>query len=462
MLYFSDRRNLPNRWAALFVLGASIGALGYVIKDTVIPWTMESQLINEFLDSIWIVQKMMLVGSNYLCPFGMLLFSLTYAQWINTKKKHRTTIAILLIPIMAMAYNTSFEKAEPFSFVWLFTWAGPYFFGACIILIISYWKETNLNQKRNRRNMAIILIPPTIATLLLNNILRIFYGELELFRYLPVFAVIAFVVYGIFLYLDGVLGIRIRIERQTISNQLKAISMSSSMLNHAIRNRLAIMDLSLEHIHSESIQNKCSSIEQYADVAMTELKQMLAMIERIQKQLNDVTVELKPIRIIELINYVVDGFMKLPGSNKIVVHYEYSIDPIILCDQVHISETLLNLMKNASEAMGPNGGSIRISMNIERKQLVIKVSDNGPGIREEDVSKLFEPFFSTKKRNANFGLGLTYCYLVVQAHRGKLEVESELGTGTTFSIRFTQKLNLNDDRIRSIESERGVGQVGIN
>jgi two-component system NtrC family sensor kinase len=260
---------------------------------------------------------------------------------------------------------------------------------------------------------------------------------------------------------DGVLGIRIRVERQTISDQLKAIATSSSMLNHAIRNRLAIMDLSLDHIHVEATKHQLPEISQYADVAMLEIKQMQSMIERIHKQLNEIRVVMKPARCSELVNSVIEGFQQLPMASRIVIHRSFAVDPIVLCDEAHVSELILNLLKNAAEAMGIQGGTIHIRFERDRKGIMIAVSDNGPGIPKQDVSRVFEPFYSTKKRNANFGLGLTYCYMVAQAHEGTLSVASEQGKGTTFTLRLPKKCIISDEFEMERVIERGVGQIGI-
>lgn len=457
MLYFSDRQQVANRWSALFVLGASLGALGYVYQDTIIPRVLVSGGSGEVMEMLWVIQKSLFVGSNYLCPYGVLMFALTYSGWVSSPKSHRWTAGIAFVPILLMWPVTNIGSGDPIDFSLLFVWAAPYFLGSCFILLVSYWRETHPVERRNRRNMAFILIPPILATVFLNNTLRIFYGDMELFRYFPVFAVIAFVVYGVFLYVDGVLGIRIRVERQTISDQLKAIATSSSMLNHAIRNRLAIMDLSLDHIHVEATKHQLPVISQYADVAMLEIKQMQSMIERIHKQLNEIRVLMKPVRCSELVNSIIEGFQQLPMASRIVIHRAFAVDPLVSCDEAHVSELILNLLKNAAEAMGIQGGTTHIRIERDRKGIMIAVSDNGPGIPKQDVSRVFEPFYSTKKRNANFGLGLTYCYMVAQAHEGTLSVASEQGKGTTFTLRLPKKSIISDEFELERVIEREVG-----
>ena len=151
----------------------------------------------------------------------------------------------------------------------------------------------------------------------------------------------------------------------------------------------------------------------------------------------------------------------MPVAKRIVVHRIFTLDPIVSCDETHISEMVLNLLKNAAEAMNAKSGIIQIQIDMDRKGIHLQVADNGPGIPKQELSRVFEPFYSTKKRNANFGLGLTYCYMVAQAHGGTLNVNSEFGKGTVFILRLPKKRILSDGEHMNQSVERGVGQIEI-
>ena len=81
-------------------------------------------------------------------------------------------------------------------------------------------------------------------------------------------------------------------------------------------------------------------------------------------------------------------------------------------------------------------GEIRIETTIIKSYILISVNDNGTGISKENLSFVFDPFFTTKRKTMNFGLGLTYCYNVMQLHKGTLEIESREGKGTTVMLKF--------------------------
>ena len=93
----------------------------------------------------------------------------------------------------------------------------------------------------------------------------------------------------------------------------------------------------------------------------------------------------------------------------------------------------MNLVSNGIQAM-PNGGRVTIVATHDRDYVTISVEDSGVGIPEENLGKLFNPFFTTKTRGQ--GLGLAVCKRLVEAQKGTITVKSELGRGSTFMIKI--------------------------
>ena len=109
--------------------------------------------------------------------------------------------------------------------------------------------------------------------------------------------------------------------------------------------------------------------------------------------------------------------------------------PMVKCDFRQIQQVLLNLIINASEAM-EGGGVLSVSAMCAEKNgfLEITISDTGGGISKEDQKDIFEPFFTTKAEGSGIGLGLSVVYGIITNHNGSIEVESEVGKGTTFKV----------------------------
>lgn len=113
--------------------------------------------------------------------------------------------------------------------------------------------------------------------------------------------------------------------------------------------------------------------------------------------------------------------------------------PEIFCYQDQLCQVLVNMITNAAHAI-PNKGKITISSAADDTEVMIKIQDDGAGISEENISKLFNPFFTTKAVGKGTGLGLSISYgIIVEKHKGRIDVDSELGKGTTFTIHIPKK-----------------------
>jgi len=101
-----------------------------------------------------------------------------------------------------------------------------------------------------------------------------------------------------------------------------------------------------------------------------------------------------------------------------------------------LQQVLLNLALNAQQAM-PEGGGVQMTTGSDgRGSAVIAVSDNGPGIPEDIQQRIFEPFFTTRPGGEGTGLGLSISFGIIRDHKGTISIQSQVGSGTTFSIRL--------------------------
>jgi two-component system, NtrC family, sensor kinase len=107
---------------------------------------------------------------------------------------------------------------------------------------------------------------------------------------------------------------------------------------------------------------------------------------------------------------------------------------LIYCNPNQIKQACIAILVNASEAIKENGEITIKTKNLDEDTICIEISDNGLGIAEEDISHIFEPFFSTKQDVSGIGLGLAIVHGIIQNHKGKIQVNSELGHGTTISV----------------------------
>jgi two-component system, cell cycle sensor histidine kinase and response regulator CckA len=108
---------------------------------------------------------------------------------------------------------------------------------------------------------------------------------------------------------------------------------------------------------------------------------------------------------------------------------------IDILELLRIEQVLLNLAINARDAM-PDGGRLKFSTRCDGAEIIVRVSDTGTGMDLEILSKIFDPFFSTKDKVQGTGLGLSVVYRIVKQTGGSIDVKSEVGAGTEFVLKF--------------------------
>jgi signal transduction histidine kinase len=138
-----------------------------------------------------------------------------------------------------------------------------------------------------------------------------------------------------------------------------------------------------------------------------------------------------------------------PQLKTVRVERDFAERPRVPCVPRELMQVFLNLLLNASQALGEDGGSIRVSTRIEGDCAQVEVADDGPGMEPATAERIFEPFFTTKDVGKGTGLGLSISQQIVEAHGGSVAVETAPGAGTRFRIR----LPLRSGRIGSLPPE---------
>ena len=110
--------------------------------------------------------------------------------------------------------------------------------------------------------------------------------------------------------------------------------------------------------------------------------------------------------------------------------------PTVNVSESEMQQVFLNLINNATDAMEKTGGTIRVTTGNEGDGIIIRVSDNGPGIPKANLDRIFNPFYTTKSVGKGTGLGLSICHGIIKKIGGEIKVESEVDVGTTFIVRI--------------------------
>ena len=180
------------------------------------------------------------------------------------------------------------------------------------------------------------------------------------------------------------------------------------------------------------------------------LSQIETQVERASstvRNLLDFTRNDKPVFTTVSIPDVIRDTTRLLANEMKLAGVDLSIDlnadlPSVKGNPRNIQQVFLNIMLNAIQAM-PNGGRLIVQGENEQDFLCVRIQDTGAGIAKEDLPRVFDPFFTTKEPGMGTGLGLAVSYSIMEAHQGKITVDSTVGNGTTFSVFFPWKRNRN-------------------
>jgi len=223
-------------------------------------------------------------------------------------------------------------------------------------------------------------------------------------------------------------------ERLVWSERLAALGKLAGFVSHELRNPLGVMKNILYYFNMLELGKDNAEVKENLDMLSAEIEKS----DRIIGDLLEFSRIKKPIFHPGNINMIINEILnRLTNYPNIEVVKEFERDmPDIDIDALHIHQVFYNLAKNGMEAMG-GGGTLTIRTALEGDFIEVSFSDTGIGIPSENLGKIFEPLFSTKVKGT--GLGLAICNMLVSGHGGSIEVKSEMGKGTTFTVRLPVK-----------------------
>ncbi len=248
--------------------------------------------------------------------------------------------------------------------------------------------------------------------------------------------------------LEEMVDQRTRQLRETHAKLLHQDKMASlgklaAAVVHEINNPIAgILNLNMliKRIISEGPveQKEIDRFGQYLDLMEKETRRISSIVTNLLAFSRHNRMALEPLNINRLIEKTLILNANLLKLHRVQVEKTFDPKlPDIVGSEDQLQQVFMNLISNAAEAMeGKDGGILTIDTQhaASEHRVVVKFSDNGIGIPKENFSRLFEPFFSTKKDGKGVGLGLSVAYGIIKEHGGYIYVESDLGEGTNFRV----------------------------
>jgi signal transduction histidine kinase len=212
-------------------------------------------------------------------------------------------------------------------------------------------------------------------------------------------------------------------------DKLAAVGQLAAGVAHEIRNPLTSMKGYTEFLQlDETDENK----QEYLEIIMEEINRVNEIVEEFLQLAKPQALTLEMKNLVPIIQNVVSLTEFEARKKNITLFSDCNDEEIFVrCDENRLKQVILNFIKNGMEAM-PDGGFIKVMTEIKEDKVQISITDTGIGIPPEQLKRLGEPFFTTKK--SGNGLGLMISFKIIESHLGNVFVESEVNKGTVFKI----------------------------
>jgi PAS domain S-box-containing protein len=222
-------------------------------------------------------------------------------------------------------------------------------------------------------------------------------------------------------------------ERERLFSEKMAVTgRLVRMLAHEVRNPLTNVNLSAEQLEMELVDEDQKFYTQIIKRNCTRINDLITQL--LQPSTSE-DIELVENSVHAVLSQAINAALDRVQLKRIQIVSEFADEEFALpLDMVSLEMAFLNLITNAIEAMEEDIGILKIATKSHGDMVQVIFADNGSGISEEHMDKIFEPYFTGK--NNGMGIGLSTTMSIIHAHHGRIDVQSELGKGTTFTISF--------------------------
>jgi len=215
------------------------------------------------------------------------------------------------------------------------------------------------------------------------------------------------------------------------ADRLAAMGELTAGVAHEVRNPLGIIRASVQ-LMEESSDNRVK-VHDAAEVIKHEIDRLDSVIKALLDFGRPSAPTMRPVEVRRVLQEVVLFTRKFADRSNVTIEEDYAEDAHeVMADPEQLKQVFVNLISNAVQAMAEDGGALVVSTGFDDDFVFVRFSDTGPGIAADVIGKVFDPFYST--RDDGSGLGLTIVHRIVDEHGGHIEVTSDVGTGTAFTV----------------------------
>ncbi len=421
MIVLTASRSRVNGWAAFFLMAAASGGLT--------EWLMSHDYES--------LAALVVHLNQILTPFGVFMFAIVYCYPVISNKKMLVFATVLFLPVLLSFSFRLVGLSNDILTIVISVWAVLYYLLSCVLLITSVVREHNDFLKKQRMITALIMVPALLAVAVLVHIVYTINPQFEFFGWVAIFIGVSFgiALLGAFVY--GVLGVKLKIERDPMQSAIDTASQGASLLRHSVKNEAAKILLSIDNLKYEQPSITPEALQHLVIIEQA-AQRLHRLTDKIHEKTKEWKLDMELFALDQLLDEIIVEFSPVWEKADIILDHKDKVivqRVMVVGDRLHLREVICNILINAAEALkGQLDKRLALGLTTNKKYAMLIIADNGCGIEASDMERIIEPFYSTKQTNNNYGLGLSYSHRIVRQSGGKLVWQSRAGEGTSFQI----------------------------
>lgn len=417
---FKDMRTV--QWAALISISGGLTGLQVVLEHELLPGWLD-RIHPRIGEAISFLTWLLNVLVNTFPYYAILVFFLVYN---GLPDRYKWVTGVLSLPIWMTILFQPDLGSHVLHLPFIAFWGGAYLLAAVILALRPMIQASTMPIRMYHLAIGLIFLVPE-SVIYLYQLAGPPLSDVLLSR-LPYFGIGSMLLF-LLVYLRGAFT---GLQRESV----EAVRAGTGLIHHSLINSISKVKLHAVNIRGCLEHQRYQEIEVHIQGLLAAHEAMMTTISNIAQVVNG-RLELHPDKheLDVLIDEAAVVLSKYPG-----ILLERENEPgWLLVDKQAVTECLVQIFRNAREAMKENG---RIQIRTERRwsTYVLVISDSGPGMTPSQLQKICNPFYSTKHRTGqHVGLGLYYVKKVMAAHHGKLEITSNLNQGTEVRLIFKHR-----------------------
>ncbi|WP_182914301.1 HAMP domain-containing sensor histidine kinase [Paenibacillus sp. 1011MAR3C5] len=418
-LLITQRESRLLVWGALIIFTGGLSGLQVLLEKLVLPYMQSADASAIWQISLYVVTAFLNIIIHTFPYYLILVFFMHYAGYSES-----IVIGLLLVPALLSFLFSDIFPTPRMNYSYILSWGVPYLLISIMLFAKGFLKVEKVRRKQLQYvGFGIIFLIPVFLLLLLQLEGIYFQSPVEILIFIPILGLISLLL-GLIFYVHKVYT---HFESVTVLNKMQV---GTSLMQHAFKNAITKNKLhalniqrSLESNQYEIINNQLTSLLKSNDHLMGMVSKLSYLTQ------SRITLDLESSDLSLVLDEAIDQF----HQTSITFEKRYG-SAIVQIDRTLMAECFSNIISNAVEAM-EGRGQITVAAEKINRHVSIQFTDTGRGMNKEQLDKIFEPFYSTKhKSGQNFGLGMFHVKKIVNAHRGKVKVTSQLGKGTTVTL----------------------------